>query len=171
MTEPAVVVDQLTKTYDGFVAVDHASFQVNRGDIFGLLGPNGAGKTTTIRVLMDIFKPDGGAVSVLGQPPGAARARVGYLPEERGLYRTLRVEECLTYLGQLKGMPKPAAQSHALALLERVELKDWARKKVQELSRGMQQKVKIIASLIHRSEEHTSELQSPLNLVCRLLLE
>jgi ABC-2 type transport system ATP-binding protein len=149
MIEPAVVVDQLTKTYDGFVAVDHASFQVNRGDVFGLLGPNGAGKTTTIRVLMDIFKADGGAVRVLGQPPGAARARVGYLPEERGLYRTLRVEECLTYLGQLKGMSRPAAQNRALALLKHVELKDWARKKVQELSRGMQQKVQIIASLIH----------------------
>jgi ABC-2 type transport system ATP-binding protein len=142
-------VDQLYKTYDGFVAVDHVSFQVNGGDVFGLLGPNGAGKTTIIRMLMDIFKPDGGAVSVLGQPPGAARARVGYLPEERGLYRSLRVDECLAYLGQLKGMPRAAAHKRALALLERVELKEWARKKVQELSRGMQQKVQLAASIIH----------------------
>ncbi len=142
-------VDQLYKTYDGFVAVDHVSFQVNGGDVFGLLGPNGAGKTTIIRMLMDIFKPDGGMVSVLGQPPGAARARVGYLPEERGLYRSLRVDECLAYLGQLKGMPRAAAHKRALALLERVELKEWARKKVQELSRGMQQKVQLAASIIH----------------------
>ncbi len=149
MTEPVINVDQLYKTYDGFVAVDHVSFQVNGGDVFGLLGPNGAGKTTIIRMLMDIFKPDGGAVSVLGQPPGAARARVGYLPEERGLYRSLRVDECLAYLGQLKGMPRAAAHKRALALLERVELKEWARKKVQELSRGMQQKVQLAASIIH----------------------
>ncbi len=149
MIEPAINVDQLYKTYDGFVAVDHVSFQVNGGDVFGLLGPNGAGKTTIIRMLMDIFKPDGGAVSVLGQPPGAARARVGYLPEERGLYRSLRVDECLAYLGQLKGMPRAAAHKRALALLERVELKEWARKKVQELSRGMQQKVQLAASIIH----------------------
>jgi ABC-2 type transport system ATP-binding protein len=149
MNEAAVVVDQLYKTYDSFVAVDRISFEVRRGEIFGLLGPNGAGKTTTIRMLMDIFKPDGGTATVLGRPPGAARERVGYLPEERGLYRGLRVEECLTYLGQLKGMARAAAHRRALEWLERVELEAWARKKVQELSRGMQQKVQLVASLIH----------------------
>jgi ABC-2 type transport system ATP-binding protein len=149
MHDAAVVVDQLYKTYDSFVAVDRISFEVRRGEIFGLLGPNGAGKTTTIRMLMDIFKPDGGAVTVLGRAPGAVRERVGYLPEERGLYRGLRVDECLTYLGQLKGMTRAAAHKRGLEWLERVELKEWARKKVQELSRGMQQKVQLVASLIH----------------------
>src|SRR5258708_18379485 len=100
MPEPAIFIQELRKAYSTVVAVDDLSFEIPRGEIFGLLGPNGAGKTTTIRMLMDIIKPDSGQASVLGQPPGESRARVGYLPEERGLYRTLRVVECLVYLGQ-----------------------------------------------------------------------
>lgn len=152
MTEPAIFVDQLSKTFDSIVAVDHLSFQVNRGEIFGLLGPNGAGKTTTIRILMDIYKADSGTARVLGDAPGAARERIGYLPEERGLYRGLRVEECLTYLAELKGVERPVARERAAMWLERVDLSEWANRKVQDLSRGMQQKVQIVASLIHDPE-------------------
>jgi ABC-2 type transport system ATP-binding protein len=152
MSEPALFVEHLRKTYANVVAVDDLSFQVERGEIFGLLGPNGAGKTTTIRILMDIFKPDSGEVRVLGRPPGAARRQVGYLPEERGLYRTLKVLDCLTYLGQLKGMERAAALRRAEQLLERVELSAWGKRKVDELSRGMQQKVQLAAALIHDPE-------------------
>jgi ABC-2 type transport system ATP-binding protein len=136
MPEPAIYVQKLRKVYSTVVAVDDLSLEVPRGEIFGLLGPNGAGKTTTIRMLMDIIKPDSGEARVLGMPPGQSRTRVGYLPEERGLYRTLRVAECLAYLGELKGM----------------KLGDWGKRKVDELSRGMQQKVQLIASIIHDPE-------------------
>ncbi len=149
MTETVIRVEHLQKSYGGVEAVKDLSFEVERGEIFGLLGPNGAGKTTTIRILMDIVKADGGTALVLGQAPGGARERVGYLPEERGLYRNLRVGECLTYLGQLKGLPRATAQRRATELLARVELAEWNKKKVHELSRGMQQKVQLIASLLH----------------------
>ena len=149
MDQPAIQVEQLYKAYDAVVAVDHLDFQVNCGEIFGLLGPNGAGKTTTIRMLIDIIKPDAGVVRVLGEEPSAVRARIGYLPEERGLYRGLRVSECLTYLGELKGLSHAAAQQRTTKLLARVELSEWGRHKVQELSRGMQQKVQLIASIVH----------------------
>jgi ABC-2 type transport system ATP-binding protein len=149
MSETVIDVRQLYKAYDAVVAVDHINFHVDRGEIFGLLGPNGAGKTTTIRMLLDIIKPDSGSINVLGRPPGEARTRIGYLPEERGLYRTLPVAECLIYLGELKGMSHSAARRRARELLERVEIADWSRRKVQELSRGMQQKVQIAASLVH----------------------
>ncbi len=152
MTEPAILLDNLKKTFDSVIAVDGLSLEVQPGEIFGLLGPNGAGKTTTIRMLMDIIKPDSGTVQVLGEAPGGARERIGYLPEERGLYRGLRVDECLTYLGQLKGLPRRRAAERTADLLKRVELSDWSRKKVQELSRGMQQKIQIIGSLIHDPE-------------------
>ncbi|MCC7361983.1 MAG: ATP-binding cassette domain-containing protein [Anaerolineales bacterium] len=149
MEQPVIAVENLRKAYASVVAVDNLSLRVDAGQIFGLLGPNGAGKTTTIRMLMDILKPDSGTVRVLGAPPGAVRARVGYLPEERGLYKSLRLTECLVYLGRLKGMSQAAAQRRAAQLLERVELGGWAKHKVEELSRGMQQKVQLVASLIH----------------------
>ena len=152
MNGPAIWADRLHKSFAAVVAVNQLSLQIERGAIFGLLGPNGAGKTTTIRMLMDIIKPDSGEARVLGLPPGAARARVGYLPEERGLYRGLRVHDCLTYFGQLKGMARADAAQRATQLLERVELADRAKAKVQELSRGMQQKAQIAATLIHDPE-------------------
>jgi ABC-2 type transport system ATP-binding protein len=152
MSECAIQVQELYKAFQSVVAVDHLSFQVNRGEIFGLLGPNGAGKTTTIRMLMDIIKPDAGVVRVLGAEPEAVRERIGYLPEERGLYRSLNVIECLTFLGELKGMGHKAARKRSAELLERVELSEWSRHKVQELSRGMQQKVQLIASLVHNPD-------------------
>ncbi|MCK4473590.1 MAG: ATP-binding cassette domain-containing protein [Anaerolineae bacterium] len=140
------------KCYDGFTAVDDLSFEVYEGEIFGLLGPNGAGKTTTIRTVMDIFRPDEGRVQVLGLPPGAAKGHIGYLPEERGLYRDLKVLDVLVYLAELKGTPRPVARQRALAWLERVELADWAGRKVKDLSRGMQQKLQFVVSLVHDPE-------------------
>ena len=140
------------KRYNDLTAVDDLSFDVGEGEVFGLLGPNGAGKTTTIRIVMDIFKPDAGSVRVLGGPPDAARERIGYLPEERGLYPNLNVLDTLVYLAELKGISRPVAREHALAWLEQVELADWAGHKVKELSRGMQQKLQFVASLVHEPE-------------------
>ncbi len=145
-------VKNLVKRYGNFNAVDDLSFEVYQGDVFGLLGPNGAGKTTTIRTIMDILKPDAGTVSVLGQAPGAARSRIGYLPEERGLYRDLKVLDVLIYLAELKGTSRATAHQRALTWLERVELADWAERKVKDLSRGMQQKLQFVASLVHDPE-------------------
>jgi ABC-2 type transport system ATP-binding protein len=147
-----IQIQDLTKRYGDVVAVDHLSFEVERGEIFGLLGPNGAGKTTTIRVIMDILNPDAGNVTVLGQPPGQAKARVGYLPEERGLYRNLKVLDTLVYLAELKGISRTMARKRAMALLERIQLEEWAARKVRDLSQGMQQRLQLIASLIHDPE-------------------
>ena len=152
MTQNMLKVRNLVKRYNGFTAVDDLSFEVCEGEIFGLLGPNGAGKTTTIRTVMDIFKPDEGTVQVLGLPPGAAKEHIGYLPEERGLYRDLKVLDVLVYLAELKGTPRPVARRRALAWLERVELADWADRKVKDLSRGMQQKLQFVVSLVHDPE-------------------
>jgi len=144
-----IKVQDLVKRYGDVVAVDHLSFEVEQGEIFGLLGPNGAGKTTTIRVIMDILSPDEGSVAVLGQPPGQAKGQVGYLPEERGLYRNLKVLDTLIYLAELKGVRRATARERAMALLERVQLEDWAARKVKDLSQGMQQRLQFVASLIH----------------------
>ena len=152
MTDTVLTAQELCKRYGGHVAVDELSFEVRRGEIFGLLGPNGAGKTSTIRILMDIFKADSGEVALLGGKPGKGREQVGYLPEERGLYRDQRVLEVLVYLGRLKGIDGGTAKDRALALLERVELEEWGSKRVKELSRGMQQKVQFVACLIHDPE-------------------
>ncbi len=144
-----LVVSNLTKRYDAVTAVDDLSFEVHEGEVFGLLGPNGAGKTTTIRIAMGIFGADEGSVSVLGGRPDAARHRVGYLPEERGLYRDLKVLDTLTYLAELKGVPRKMAGERALGWLVRVDLAEWAHRPVHDLSRGMQQKVQFVASLVH----------------------
>lgn len=146
---PVLSVRNLGKRYGDFVAVDDLTFEIFAGEIFGLLGPNGAGKTSTIRILMDIFKADAGQVELLGRPPGDSRARVGYLPEERGLYRDQKVLEVLVYLARLKGTDPNIARRRVEQWLERVELQEWATKRVKELSRGMQQKVQFVASLIH----------------------
>ena len=147
-----IQIHDLVKRYGDVVAVDHLSFEVKQGEIFGLLGPNGAGKTTTIRVVMDILNPDAGNVTILGQPPGQAKGRVGYLPEERGLYRNLKVLDTLIYLGELKGVPRSAARKRAVDLLERIQLQDWATRKVRDLSQGMQQRLQFVASLVHDPE-------------------
>ena len=145
-------VSHLFKSYGDFTAVNDLSFAVQSGEIFGLLGPNGAGKTTTIRIVMDIFKADSGEVRVLGERPAAVRARVGYLPEERGLYKDLKVIEALVYLARLKGTDEATARRSATVWLERVELQDWGKHKVKDLSRGMQQKVQFVAGLVHDPE-------------------
>lgn len=147
-----IQIQDLVKRYGDVTAVDHLSFEVAQGEIFGLLGPNGAGKTTTIRVVMDILDPDGGRVTVLGQPPGQAKAQVGYLPEERGLYRNLKVLDTLVYLAELKGVDRREARERATALLERIQLEDWAGRKVRDLSQGMQQRLQFVASLVHDPE-------------------
>jgi ABC-2 type transport system ATP-binding protein len=144
-----IQVQDLVKRYGDIVAVDHLSFEVGKGELFGLLGPNGAGKTTTIRVIMDILQADGGSVQILGQRPGRAKEHVGYLPEERGLYRNIKVLDTLIYLAELKGVSRGRARERAQGLLERIRLEDWADRKVKDLSRGMQQRLQFIASLVH----------------------
>ena len=152
MAENVLEVRSVVKRYDGVTAVDDLSFEVRRGEIFGLLGPNGAGKTTTIRMVMDILRPDDGMVRVLGQTPGNSRERVGYLPEERGLYRDLKVLDVLVYLAELKGISRSEARRRGMAWLDRVELADWAERRIKDLSRGMQQKAQLAASLVHEPE-------------------
>lgn len=129
------------------------SFEVRPGEVFGLLCPNGAGKTTTIRMILDIFKPDSGTIEVLGGPMTPARRdRVGYMPEERGLYPYLRVLDCLVYLGSLKGLSRSEARRRAETYLERLELNGQHREKIANLSRGMTQKVQVIAAVLHEPD-------------------
>lgn len=148
-----IIVDNITKNFGPLRAVDEVSFDVDPGEIFGLLGPNGAGKTTTIRILLDIFKPDSGSVSVLGGPMSeATKNRIGYLPEERGLYQDQTVERTLVYLSTLKGLPGGTARRQVEEYLRRFDLYDARRKKVKELSKGMQQKAQLIATLVHHPD-------------------
>jgi ABC-2 type transport system ATP-binding protein len=143
-------VKNLRKSFGKKTAVSDVSFSVGPGEVFGLLGPNGAGKTTTIRLILDIFKPDGGTIEVLGGPLTRARSdRIGYMPEERGLYPTMRVLNSLIHLGSLKGLSRRDAKKRAEIYLERLELADQHRTKIQELSRGMTQKVQVIAAVLH----------------------
>lgn len=149
----AVSVDQVTKTYGQFKAVDEISFEVHRGETFAMLGPNGAGKSTTMRMILDILKPDKGTIQVLGGPINDRRKdRIGYLPEERGLYRNAKVGEMMTYLAELKGMPHREAKRRALEMLDYLNLGDFAKKKVTELSKGMQQKVQFAVTVLHDPE-------------------
>jgi ABC-2 type transport system ATP-binding protein len=148
-----VEVSGIAKSFGNTHAVQDVSFYVQSGEIFGLLGPNGAGKTTTIRVMLDLFKPDRGTVSILDGPmTEAKKARIGYMPEERGLYQDVRLDECLLYLASLKGVPEKEARLRLGAYLERFDLADHRRKKVKELSKGMQQKAQIITTLLHQPE-------------------
>jgi ABC-2 type transport system ATP-binding protein len=146
-------VENLVKHYARVKAVDDVSFAVEEGEVFGLLGPNGAGKTTIIRNLMDIIKPDKGTIRLMGQPvTEASKARIGYLPEERGLYKNYRLLECLTYLGALKGLPRQVARQRADVLLERTGLEEYAHRKIKELSKGMTQKAQFLAAIVHDPE-------------------
>jgi ABC-2 type transport system ATP-binding protein len=129
--------------------VDRVSFEVPPGEVFALLGPNGAGKTTLIRMITDILRPDEGAITLDGHPVRETeRGRIAYLPEERGLYRRSRVADVLGYYGELKGLAPAAAREATRRLLERVELREWADKQVQALSKGMQQKLQLCTALI-----------------------
>jgi ABC-2 type transport system ATP-binding protein len=148
-----VEASHLVKSFGDVLAVSDVTFSVERGEIFGLLGPNGAGKTTTIRLILDLFKPDSGTVSVLNGPMSEDKKnRIGYMPEERGLYQDLQLEKCLLYLASLKGMSTEDARSRAQIYLERLDLAQHKKKKVKELSRGMQQKAQIINTILHNPE-------------------
>src|SRR5258708_18033309 len=151
MSEPVVVVDRVTKRFAGHTAVDSLSLSVPSGTIYGLLGPNGAGKSTTIRMILNIYVPDSGTVRLFGEQ-GSGRdhsARIGYLPEERGLYSKMRVLDVLLFLAEMKGMDRRATRPQALQWLERLGLGEWAQRKVNELSKGMQQKVQFISTVLH----------------------
>ena len=148
-----VVVSHVRKRFGSVTAVDDVSFEVHGGEIFGLLGPNGAGKTTTIRMMLDIFRPDGGEISVLGGTlDEEAKNRIGYMPEERGLYKDLKLEPTLVYLATLKGLDRATAHARLETWLRRLDLYEHRQKKVQELSRGMQQKAQLIATLLHEPD-------------------
>ncbi len=143
-------LDTIHKSYGDVRAVNDLSLSVNEGQIFGLLGPNGAGKSTTIRMIMDIIKPDSGDIEILGEKNSrTVRDRIGYLPEERGLYPKMLVSEIIQFLAEIKGMAKKEVPDRAYDWLERFDLLDWKDKKVEELSRGMQQKLQFICTVIH----------------------
>jgi ABC-2 type transport system ATP-binding protein len=148
-----IEVLHIAKSFGETQAIKDVSFEVKAGEIFGLLGPNGAGKTTAIRIMLDIFKPDKGSVSILG---GAMteekKAKIGYMPEDRGLYQDAQLERCLLYLASLKDMPENTARSQLTTYLERFNLLEHKNKKIKELSKGMQQKAQIIATLLHKPE-------------------
>ncbi|HEV8240491.1 MAG TPA: ATP-binding cassette domain-containing protein [Thermoanaerobaculia bacterium] len=151
--QPTLELRDLRKTFDGAKAVDGVSLSVPPGTVFGLLGPNGAGKTTTIRMLMDIIGPDSGEVEVFGHRRTRADLdRIGYLPEERGLYRKMTVREQLIYLGELHGLSKKTLGARADDWLERLGIGSRAKSKVEELSKGMQQKIQLAGTLIHDPE-------------------
>lgn len=149
----ALVVQSVSKTYDGHTAVDGVSFDVAEGRMFGLLGPNGAGKTTTMRMIMNIILPDSGSIELFGQPfHEGLKNRIGYLPEERGLYPKMKLLPHLQFLGEIKGLSASEAKKRATEWLERFELEKWADNKVQDLSKGMQQKVQFIGTILHNPD-------------------
>ncbi len=149
----AIKANRIAKSYADKVVVNDLSFSVARGEIFGLIGPNGAGKTTTIRMLMDIIKPDSGNVTVLGeQLSEASKNKLGYLPEERGLYRKLTTLESIVYLASLKGMDGHSAEERADELLNQTGMLLHKRKRIEELSRGMGQIIQFIVTIIHNPE-------------------
>ena len=150
---PILELRNVRKAYGDFVAVDDVSMAVPAGSIFGLLGPNGAGKTSTIRMIMNITAPDSGEVLVFGHPrtPEDLR-RIGYLPEERGLYRKMTVMDQLLFLAEIRGLKGPQIRSEIEQWLERVDLAKWAKSKIEELSKGMQQKVQLIGTVLHKPD-------------------
>lgn len=153
--QPALLVQGVSKRYASHVAVDDLSLTVPRGSIYGILGPNGAGKSTTIRMAMNIIARDSGRVELLGRDPAVDRGilrRVGYLPEERGLYRKMRVLDVITFFGRLKGMHTRDARAEGERWLERMGMGDWRRAKVETLSKGMQQKIQFITTVLHRPD-------------------
>jgi ABC-2 type transport system ATP-binding protein len=153
LTMHVVEIQHVAKSFGPVQAVADVSFEVDRSEIFGLLGPNGAGKTTTIRLMLDIFKPDRGTVSVLNGPMNDAKNDlIGYMPEERGLYQDTPLDRCLVYLSTLKGLSTAEAQSRLEQYLERFDLAKHRHKKVKELSKGMQQKAQIINTILHKPE-------------------
>ena len=153
MTDPILEIINASKRYGDMTAVDDLSFDVPRGSVFGLLGPNGAGKSTTIRMIMRIIMADEGKILLDGIPVDDDRRRlIGYLPEERGLYKKMKVLEHLVFLGTIRGIRPGEAKKRSMAWLEKFELSDWATNKVEDLSKGMQQKVQLIGTILHRPQ-------------------
>jgi len=149
----ALEIENISKRFGDFYAVKNLSFNIPKASIYGLLGPNGAGKTTTIRMVMNIIIPDEGAIKILdGKMDEGMKQRVGYLPEDRGFYPKMKVGEILLFLADLKGLKRQEARKRIDFWLERFDLADWKQKKVEELSRGMQQKLQFIATVIHQPE-------------------
>jgi ABC-2 type transport system ATP-binding protein len=147
----AIVLENVTKAYDSVTAVNAVSLKVRSGAILGLLGPNGAGKTTTIRMIMHILVPDSGSIHVLGEPASDnTRDKIGYLPEERGLYPRMKVLEIIVFLAALHGLSQAEAASRTKEWLDRLGLAEWSDKKLVDLAKGMWQKVQFITSVIHR---------------------
>ena len=148
-----VEVSHIAKSFGDTKAVSDVTFAVSPGEMFGMLGPNGAGKTTTIRIILDIFKPDQGEVSILGGSMTEEKKElIGYMPEERGMYQDITLDKCLTYLGTLKGLSTSDVKNRLDPLLERFDLADHKHKKVKELSKGMQQKAQIINTVVHQPD-------------------
>ncbi|MFW5777185.1 MAG: ABC transporter ATP-binding protein [Spirochaetota bacterium] len=148
-----LTVHEITKRYGETLAVDALSFESNAGEIFGLLGPNGAGKSTTIRMIMNIIAPDSGRISFAGSPlTEEDKNRIGYLPEERGLYGNVTVGDMLLYLAALKNVSRADAEPRMDEWLERFDLAEWKHRKIEELSKGMAQKIQLIASILHNPD-------------------
>jgi ABC-2 type transport system ATP-binding protein len=146
-------LEHIRKAYDGKVAVEDLSLAVPKGSIYGIIGPNGAGKTTTIRMIMDIVPPDSGKVLLDGQPVGDSfKDRVGYMPEERGLYKKMTLSEVIIYMAELKGVPLAKAKALIDPWLDKLELKGYRHRKVEELSKGMQQKLQFITTIAHEPD-------------------
>ncbi len=153
MTEISVSLNHVTKRYGAFTAVDDLSFDVAKGEIYGFLGPNGAGKTSTLRMMLDIIRPSAGTLEILGSTSAVTvRQRIGYLPEERGLYRKMKAAESIAYFAQLRGVPKKKAYAKAYELLEQFGLEKFARSKTEALSKGMAQKVQLLTTIAHEPE-------------------
>jgi ABC-2 type transport system ATP-binding protein len=153
VSDHAVRLEGVSKSFAGHPAVTDLSLAVPRGSVFGLLGPNGAGKTTTLRMVLDVLGPDRGAIEILGRPSDhAARDRIGYMPEERGLYPRMALSEQLVFMAELKGVARSEAARRVPAWLEKMGLAGWGQRKVNELSKGMQQKAQFIATVLHEPE-------------------
>jgi ABC-2 type transport system ATP-binding protein len=153
MHDAALTLDRVSKRFDQFCAVNEITLQIPKGSIYGFLGPNGAGKTTTIRMILEIIKPSSGSISILGHPSALqVRHRIGYLPEEKGLYKKMKAWAIIQYFAMLKGVEKKVAKQRAFELLERYGLGEFAERKVEALSKGMGQKVQVLASVAHDPE-------------------
>jgi ABC-2 type transport system ATP-binding protein len=152
--QPVLEVSNISKRFAGHIAVTDLSLRVPRGAIYGLLGPNGAGKTTSIRMIMNITIPDEGTVRLFGDDMGGRHhsARIGYLPEERGLYKKMKVRDMLVFLAEAKGVKRSTAAAKADEWLTRLGLADWRLRKIEELSKGMSQKVQFIGTMLHEPE-------------------
>jgi ABC-2 type transport system ATP-binding protein len=147
----AIEIESITKTFNNFTAVNQLSLKVPKGSIYGFIGPNGSGKTTTIRMIMNIFYPDNGNIKIFGKKhTGSTHENIGYLPEERGLYKKMKVRELLQFYGQLRKTNH--INSKINYWLKKLELSDWSEKKIEALSKGMSQKIQFISTIIHEPE-------------------